>query len=85
MDLFHFYGLLIQRRSAHLRELLHLHVSAAALAGGKGKIVEELDAELARRARPEVEATAEPRVLEGRAKEEAQETFADAMSAFRRD
>lgn len=61
-------------------------MSAAALAGGKGKIVEELDAELARRARPEVAAKpADPRFLEGKAKEEAEQTFADAMSAFRRE
>ena len=84
-DLMHFYGLMIQRRSTHLRELLHVHVSAAALAGGKAKMVEDLDKELARRARPEGESgPTEPRVLEGPERKEAEQTFADAMSAFRR-
>ena len=68
-----------------LRELLHVQVSAAALSGGKGKMVEDLDKELASRSAParEVEEV-QGRRLEGQERDAVAATFAEAMAASKR-
>lgn len=51
-DLFHYFGLLHRIRTEHLRELLHVQVSAAAVVADGGKAFKELDASLGEAGKP---------------------------------